>query len=110
MDDGGGAMISWTVLSLLHSLNVRAKRTVRCVLWSCEEFGGVGANQYFNAHTDEIPTMSIVMESDLGVFHPQGLQFQGRPQAQQVRYHSVNKVCLLLLLDHTNNFESTDVD
>ncbi|CAF1154446.1 unnamed protein product [Adineta ricciae] len=84
MDDGGGAMISWTVLSLLHSLNVRAKRTVRCVLWSCEEFGGVGADQYFNAHTNEIPTMSIVMESDLGVFHPQGLQFQGRPQAQQI--------------------------
>ncbi|CAF1394938.1 unnamed protein product [Adineta steineri] len=40
MDDGGGAMISWTVLSLLHSLNIRAKRTIRCVLWSCEEFGG----------------------------------------------------------------------
>jgi carboxypeptidase Q len=85
MDDGGGAMISWTVLSLIRSLNIRAKRTIRCVLWSCEEFGGVGADQYFTAHEDEVPKMSIVMESDLGVFHPQGLQFQGKSEAQQVR-------------------------
>ncbi len=85
MDDGGGAMISWTVLSILHSLGIRAKRTIRCVLWSCEEFGGIGGAQYFTAHQNEVSAMSIVMESDLGVFHPQGLQFQGRPEAQQVR-------------------------
>lgn len=85
MDDGGGAMISWTVLSLLHALNIRAKRTIRCVLWSCEEFGGVGADQYFQAHEDEVPRMSIVMESDLGVFHPRGLEFTGNASAQQVR-------------------------
>jgi carboxypeptidase Q len=86
MDDGGGAMISWTALSLLHAMNIRAKRTIRCVLWSCEEFGGVGASQYFDAHQDEVANMSIVMESDLGVFRPQGLEFTGRPEAQQVRY------------------------
>lgn len=85
MDDGGGAMISWTVLSVLHALNIRPKRTVRCVLWSCEEFGGIGADQYFDAHQDEVPRMSIVMESDLGVFHPRGLEFQGTDKARQVR-------------------------
>ena len=84
MDDGGGAMISWTVLSLLHALGIRPKRTVRCVLWSCEEFGGIGADQYFQAHEDEVATMSLVMESDAGVFHPRGLEFQGNAQAQQV--------------------------
>ncbi|CAF3920176.1 unnamed protein product [Rotaria magnacalcarata] len=84
MDDGGGAMISWTVLSLLHSLNIRAKRTIRCVLWSCEEFGGIGADQYFTAHENEVPTMSIVMESDMGVFHPRGLEFTGSNKAQQI--------------------------
>ena len=78
-------MISWSALSLIRALNIRAKRTIRCVLWSCEEFGGVGAAQYFDAHQDEVPKMSIVMESDLGVFHPQGLEFSGRPEAQQVR-------------------------
>jgi acetylornithine deacetylase/succinyl-diaminopimelate desuccinylase-like protein len=85
MDDGGGAMISWTVLSLLHSLDIRAKRTVRCVLWSCEEFAGIGGDQYYTAHENEVPSMSIVMESDLGVFHPQGIQFTGQPEAQQAR-------------------------
>jgi carboxypeptidase Q len=85
MDDGGGAMISWTVLSLLHSLKIRPKRTIRCVLWSCEEFGGIGADQYFTAHEDEVPYMSIVMESDMGVFHPLGLEFTGSNQSQEVR-------------------------
>jgi len=85
MDDGGGAMISWTVLSLLHSLKIRPKRTIRCVLWSCEEFGGIGADQYFTTHEDEVPYMSIVMESDMGVFHPLGLEFTGNSQSQQVR-------------------------
>ncbi|CAF3093294.1 unnamed protein product [Rotaria sp. Silwood2] len=84
MDDGGGAMISWTVLSLLHSLNIRAKRTIRCVLWSCEEFGGIGGDQYFLAHEDEVPSMSIVMESDMGVFRPLGLEFEGNNKAQQI--------------------------
>ena len=84
MDDGGGAMISWTVLSLLHALNIRVRRTIRCVLWSCEEFGGIGANQYFKAHENEVSTMNIVMESDLGVFHPRGLQFRGTNEARQV--------------------------
>lgn len=84
MDDGGGAMISWTVLSLLHALNIRAKRTIRCVLWSCEEFGGIGADQYFAAHEDEVPLMSIVMESDMGVFHPLGLEFTGSNKSHEV--------------------------
>lgn len=96
MDDGGGAMISWTVLSLLHALNIRAKRTIRCVLWSCEEFGGVGADQYFQAHENEVPSMSIVMESDLGVFHPLGLQFSGTNQSQAVR-----KKTLFLFVHHS---------
>ncbi len=96
MDDGGGAMISWTVLSLIRSLNIRAKRTIRCVLWSCEEFGGIGADQYFTAHEDEVPYMSIVMESDMGVFHPLGLEFTGNKQSQQVRK---NKILLSFFFD-----------
>jgi carboxypeptidase Q len=43
MDDGGGVAIAWQALSALRALGLRAKRTVRLVLWTCEEFGGVGA-------------------------------------------------------------------
>jgi carboxypeptidase Q len=104
MDDGGGAMISWTALSLLHSLNIRAKRTIRCVLWSCEEFGGVGADQYFTAHEDEVPGMSIVMESDNGVFRPFGLAFQGNNKSNEVRRNLFSLNFLFLLnyfIDYT---------
>ena len=86
MDDGGGAIISWTALSLIRAINARPKRTIRCVLWSCEEFGGIGAAQYFTAHQDQVNNMSVVMESDMGVFHPQGLEFSGRPSAQAVPF------------------------
>lgn len=84
MDDGGGAMISWSVLSVLKALNLRARRTIRLVMWSCEEFGGIGAQQYFNAHKDEVNSMDLVMESDMGVFHPTGLQFTGNAAAAQI--------------------------
>ena len=39
MDDGGGAVTSWQVLSALRQLNLRPRRTIRLVMWTCEEFG-----------------------------------------------------------------------
>lgn len=66
MDDGGGAAISWSVLSVLRYLGLKPARTIRLVLWSCEEFGGIGAAQYFQQHKAEVPDMSLVMESDMG--------------------------------------------
>ncbi|XP_055759967.1 angiopoietin-1-like isoform X2 [Salvelinus fontinalis] len=53
MDDGGGALISWEALSLLKDLGLRSRRTLRTVLWSAEEQGGVGAQQYFQLHKIE---------------------------------------------------------
>ncbi|CAF3739583.1 unnamed protein product [Adineta steineri] len=110
MDDGGGAMISWTVLSLLHSLNIRAKRTIRCVLWSCEEFGGIGADQYFTAHENEVPSMSIVMESDLGVFHPYGLQFKGTNESQKIIQTISQQLISINATQVVPNGEGTDID
>lgn len=110
MDDGGGAIISWTALSVLRSLNARAKRTIRCVLWSCEEFGGIGAQQYFTAHQNEVNNMSLVMESDMGVFHPEGLEFSGRPSAQQVSLViglRLSSIVFLVPSDHSKYCSST---
>jgi len=84
MDDGGGALISWSVLSVLRRLNLRPKRTIRLVMWSCEEMGGIGAGQYFTAHKAEVPSMSMVAESDMGVFNPYGLQFTGNAAATAI--------------------------
>jgi len=84
MDDGGGAFISWQALTLVRQLGFKPLRTLRLVLWSCEEFGGVGAQQYFTKHQSEVADMDLVMESDLGVFTPQGIQFAGNAAAMQV--------------------------
>ncbi|PKU42142.1 carboxypeptidase q [Limosa lapponica baueri] len=50
MDDGGGAFISWEALSIIKDLGLRPKRTLRLVLWTAEEQGGIGAEQYYELH------------------------------------------------------------
>ncbi|XP_077023394.1 carboxypeptidase Q isoform X2 [Tamandua tetradactyla] len=84
MDDGGGAFISWEALSLIKDLGLRPKRTLRLVLWTAEEQGGVGAFQYYQLHKEAISNFSLVMESDLGTFSPCGLQFTGSDQARTI--------------------------
>ena len=64
MDDAGGAWISWSALSLVKQLGLKPKRTIRLVMWACEETGGLGGIQYFNDHQADIGNYSIVMESD----------------------------------------------
>ncbi|KAG7269755.1 hypothetical protein CRUP_010780 [Coryphaenoides rupestris] len=72
MDDGGGAIISWEALSIIKDLGLRPRRTMRAVLWTGEEQGGVGAQQYYDQH-----------KSDVGTFAPVALQFTGSPAAQK---------------------------
>ena len=81
MDDGGGAFISWQVLSIMRQLGLRAKRTVRAVLWTGEEVGLVGSKQYYEAHKINISNYDMVMESDIGTFKPNGLKFTGNDEA-----------------------------
>lgn len=84
MDDGGGAFISWQALSIIHSLGLKPKRTVRLVMWTDEEAGGVGSLQYYQAHKNEADNMSVMFESDEGVFTPYGMLFSGTPNAKAV--------------------------
>ena len=37
-------------LSIIHQLGLRPKRTMRAVLWTSEEEGLIGANQYYDLH------------------------------------------------------------
>ncbi|XP_052767631.1 carboxypeptidase Q-like [Mya arenaria] len=109
MDDGGGAFISWQALSLVRQLGLRPKRTLRLVLWTAEEFGGVGSQSYFNEHKAEVDTMSLVMESDIGTFTPTGIQFTGNTNATKV----MSEVVQLLKQINASNLdtggEGTDI-
>ncbi|XP_020601903.1 carboxypeptidase Q-like [Orbicella faveolata] len=81
MDDGGGAFISWQALSVIRQLNLKPKRTMRMVLWTGEEEGLLGAEQYYNRHKENASNFSLVMESDIGTFMPEGISFTGGEKA-----------------------------
>ncbi|XP_034937785.1 carboxypeptidase Q-like [Chelonus insularis] len=80
MDDGGGAFTSWSSLVLLKSLNLRAKRTIRSIMWTAEEMGIIGANYYIQQHKAEEKDLQLVMESDIGTFMPLGWEATGSPE------------------------------
>ncbi|KAG7235265.1 hypothetical protein INR49_002871 [Caranx melampygus] len=102
MDDGGGAMISWEALSLIKDLGLVPRRTLRTVLWTAEEQGGVGAQQYFNLHKVNLSNFDLVMESDMGTFTPVALQFTGSLAARQV----MEEVVKLLAPINTTRLEA----
>ncbi|EPY75457.1 hypothetical protein CB1_001652019, partial [Camelus ferus] len=83
----------YTLIYLLPSVQIvppdvsrglRPKRTLRLVLWTAEEQGGIGAFQYYQLHKANISNYSLVMESDLGTFLPSGLQFTGSEKARAI--------------------------
>ncbi len=84
MDDAGGCVAAWEALRLMKELGLRPKRTVRVVMWTNEENGLRGGNAYRNAHRDELHNHVLAMESDAGVFKPQGFGFSGSDAAFDV--------------------------
>jgi carboxypeptidase Q len=81
MDDAGGSVAAWEVLRVLKRVGLRPRRTIRVVLWTNEENGLRGANAYRDAHAAEMPNHVLAMESDGGVFAPQGFSFDGADEA-----------------------------
>ena len=111
MDDGGGAFVSWQALSIIkHSGLPVPKRTVRLVMWTDEEDGGIGSYQYYLRHKNESANLVIALESDEGVFTPYGMQFTGSPEAKAMM-QEIGK--LLTAINTTvvyDNGGGTDVD
>lgn len=109
MDDGGGAMISWEALSLIKDLGLRPRRTLRTVLWTAEEQGGVGAQQYYDLHKVNLSNFDLVMESDAGTFTPVALQFAGSDAAQKVMEEVVKLLAPLNTTKLEAHGEGTDI-
>jgi carboxypeptidase Q len=81
MDDGGGMIISQEALALLRFLELRPRRTLRSILWTTEEFGLIGVQQYIKQHAEDMNNFVTVFESDIGTFRPVGLDFSGTDDA-----------------------------
>jgi len=79
MDDGGGVVAAWEAVRLMKALGLRPRRTVRVALWTNEENGLAGGRQYALDHAGETHVLAI--ESDGGVFSPQGFGFTGSDEA-----------------------------
>ncbi len=71
-DDGAGCIQSIEVLDLFKRLNIKPKRTIRCVLFINEENGSRGGIEYgkFAATSNEKHIAAI--EADRGAFTPVG--------------------------------------
>ena len=81
MDDGGGCVAAWEAVRLMKKLGLRARRTVRVVLWTNEENGIAGARAYRAAHKNELANHVLAIESDDGVFKPTTFAFSGSAAA-----------------------------
>ena len=81
MDDGGGCVAAWQAVKLMKELGLRPKRTVRVVMWTNEENGLRGGDGYRDAHINDLENHILAMESDAGVFRPQGFGFSGSDEA-----------------------------
>jgi carboxypeptidase Q len=82
-DDGGGCVVTWEALRIMKKLNLRPRRTVRVVLWTNEENGGRGGLAYRDQHRAELNKHVLMMESDGGVFRPNGFGFTGNDRAME---------------------------
>jgi carboxypeptidase Q len=81
MDDGGGCVVAWEAVKLLQRLGLRPRRTVRVVMWTNEENGLRGGRAYRDAYRDQLDRHVLAIESDGGVFEPQGFGFSGSDEA-----------------------------
>ena len=87
MDDGGGCVAAWEALRLIKELGLEPKRTIRVVLWTNEENGLAGANEYRRWVEEEEKSLDnhiLAMESDAGVFDPIGFGFSGSDEAYEM--------------------------
>lgn len=87
MDDGGGCVAAWEAVRIMNELGIKPKRTIRVVLWTNEENGLRGAEEYHRWVKEEEKSLGnhvLAMESDAGVFDPIGFGFSGSDEAYKI--------------------------
>ena len=83
-DDAGGCLAAWHAVKLIKKLGLQPRRTLRVVMWTNEENGGRGNKAYRDTHMTELDNHVVAIESDAGVFNPQGFGFSGSAEAMDI--------------------------
>ena len=81
--DGAGCVQAMEVLRVRKALDLRPRRTLRCVLYMNEENGLGGAQAYYADHKAEMDSHVLAIESDRGGFTPRGFAAAAVPEAMQ---------------------------
>lgn len=76
-DDGAGCIQALEVLDLFKRLDIKPKRTIRCVFFINEENGTRGGYQYNQYLLNSKENHIAAIESDRGAFTPRGFEAEG---------------------------------
>lgn len=81
LDDGVGPILAAEVVSLLKSMHLHPRRTIRNAFFTGEEAGLFGARKYIGDHRNELGNYSAALEADFGCLRASGLLFSGSLQS-----------------------------
>ncbi len=76
-DDAGGCVVTWEAVRLMKKLGLQPRRTIRVVLFTNEENGDRGGEGYRDQHMAELKDHVMLLESDGGIFNPEGFGYTG---------------------------------
>ncbi len=97
-DDGAGCIQTMEVLDLFKRLNIKLKKTLRCVFFINEENGSKGAKEYADYALSSKEKHIAAIESDRGAFTPRGF------------YVDTDSMTLLKIQSWLPLFEKTGID
>lgn len=93
-DDGAGCVQSMEVVRALISINIKPKRTIRCILFMNEENGNMGGKTYGEYAKNSTTEKHIAaLESDAGGFSPRGISTDPKFQNYS-RFNELKKIFL----------------
>ncbi len=96
-DDGGACVAAMEAINVLRKLGMTPRRTIRVVLWTCEESGMYGGRQYAADHAADLPNHVAALESDGGTFALRGLGVEcNNPARQAVAVRQLDEILRLL--------------
>src|SRR5262249_11552950 len=73
VDNGTGSATTLEAARLLAAVGAKPKRTIRFMLWSGEEQGLFGSENYVQKHPELLPKISVVLVHDEGTNYLSGL-------------------------------------